>query len=140
MITLAVIVFIGIACQWFSWWFKLPAILFLLLSGLFLGPVTGFIQPDRLFGDLLFPMVSLGVALILFEGSMTLHLSEIKGQAGVVRNLVTYGAVLNAAIIAAATHFIVGFSWELAFLRTWAALPVAFCTYSCTHSAATSFQ
>jgi NhaP-type Na+/H+ or K+/H+ antiporter len=116
MITLTVIVVVGIACQWVAWWTKLPAILFLLLSGLFLGPATGFIHPDRLFGELLFPMVSLGVALILFEGSLTLHLSEIKGQAGVVRNLVTYGAVLNAAIIAAATHFIVGFSWELALL------------------------
>ncbi len=116
MVILAVIVVIGIACQWLAWWTRLPAILYLLLSGLFLGPVTGFIQPDRLFGQLLFPMVSLGVALILFEGSLTLRLSEIKGQAGVVRNLVTYGAVLNAAIIAAATHFIVGFSWELALL------------------------
>ena len=79
MITLAVIVVVGITCQWFAWWSKLPAILFLLLSGLFLGPVTGYIEPDRLFGDLLFPMVSLGVALILFEGSLTLRFSEIKG-------------------------------------------------------------
>lgn len=116
MVILAVIVVIGIACQWLAWWTRLPAILYLLLSGLFLGPITGFIHPDRLFGQLLFPMVSLGVALILFEGSLTLRLSEIKGQAGVVRNLVTYGAVLNVAIIAAATHFIVGFSWELALL------------------------
>jgi NhaP-type Na+/H+ or K+/H+ antiporter len=116
MITLAVIVVVGIGCQWLAWWFKLPAILFLLLSGLFLGPVTGFIQPDKLFGAMLFPMVSLGVALILFEGSLTLRLSEIKGLGSVVRNLVTYGAVLNAVIIAAATHWFVGFSWQMAFL------------------------
>ena len=116
MITLAVIVFMGIGCQWLAWWLKLPAILFLLITGLIAGPVIGFIQPDQLFGDLLFPMVSLGVALILFEGSLTLRLGEIKGLGSVVRNLVTYGAVLNAAIIAAATHFILGFSWQLAFL------------------------
>ena len=116
MITLALIVVIGIGCQWLAWWFKLPAILFLLLSGLFLGPVTGFIQPDRLFGDMLFPMVSLGVALILFEGSLTLRFSEIKGLGSVVRNLVTFGAVLNAVIIASATHLFLSFSWELAFL------------------------
>ena len=116
MIMLAVIVFMGIGCQWLAWWLKLPAILFLLITGLIAGPVTGLIQPDKLFGDLLFPMVSLGVALILFEGSLTLRLGEIKGLGGVVRNLVTYGAVLNAAIIAAATHLILGFSWQLAFL------------------------
>lgn len=116
LITLALIVVVGIGCQWLAWWFKLPAILFLLLSGLFLGPITGFIRPDRLFGELFFPMVSLGVAIILFEGSLTLHLSEIKGRVGVVRNLVTYGAVMNAAIIAVATHYLVAFDWELAFL------------------------
>lgn len=116
MITLTTIVVMGIGCQWLAWWLKLPAILFLLLAGLIAGPFTGFIQPDQLFGDLLFPMVSLGVAVILFEGGLTLRFSEIKGLGSVVRNLVTYGAVLNAAIIAVATHFILNFSWELAFL------------------------
>jgi len=116
MITLAVIVVIGIGCQWLAWWFKLPAILFLLLTGLVLGPLTGFIRPDDLFGGLLFPMVSLGVALILFEGSLTLRFSEIKGLGRVVRNLVTIGAVLNAVIVAVATHLFLSFSWEMAFL------------------------
>ena len=116
MITLAVIVVLGIGSQWLAWWLKLPAILFLLLTGLILGPFTGFVQPDRLFGDLLFPMVSLGVAVILFEGGLTLHFNEIRGLGSVVRNLVTIGAVLNAVIIAAATHSFLSFSWELAFL------------------------
>jgi uncharacterized membrane protein SpoIIM required for sporulation len=39
---------------------RVPAILFLLLSGLLLGPVTGLLDPDQLLGDLLFPLVSLG--------------------------------------------------------------------------------
>jgi CPA1 family monovalent cation:H+ antiporter len=116
MITLAVIVVLGIGCQWLAWWLKLPAILFLLLAGLVVGPITGFVQPDRLFGDLLFPMVSLGVAVILFEGSLTLRVSEIKGLGSVVRNLVTIGAILNAVIIAATTHLFLDFSWEMAFL------------------------
>jgi len=116
MVTLALIVVMGIGCQWLAWWLKLPAILFLLLAGLIAGPITGFIHPDQLFGGLLFPMVSLGVAVILFEGSLTLHFSEIKGLGSVVRNLVTYGVILNAVIIATATHLILNFSWELAFL------------------------
>ena len=116
MVTLAVIIVLGIACQWLAWWLKLPAILFLLLAGLVVGPFTGYVRPDQLFGDLLFPMVSLGVAVILFEGSLTLHLSEIKGLGSVVRNLVTVGAVMNAVIIAAATHLFLDFSWEMAFL------------------------
>lgn len=116
MIALAAILVMGIACQWLAWWLKLPAILFLLIAGLIAGPVTGFIRPDELFGGMLFPMVSLGVAVILFEGSLTLRFRDIRGLGSVVRNLVTYGALINAAIIAGATHVILGFTWELALL------------------------
>ncbi|MCG6322293.1 sodium:proton antiporter, partial [Vibrio alginolyticus] len=70
---------IGLACQWFAWRLKLPAILFLLVAGLLVGPVSGWLQPELLLGDLLFPMVSLAVAVILFEGSLTLNFREIRG-------------------------------------------------------------
>lgn len=115
-IILASITLIGIACQWLAWWLKLPAILFLLLAGIVAGPVSGFLRPDALFGDLLFPMVSLGVAVILFEGSLTLKLHEISGLGGVVRNLVSIGALINGLIIALATHLLLDFSRELSLL------------------------
>ncbi len=41
---------LAIACQWFAWWVKLPAILFLLLAGILIGPVLGLLHPDTLFG------------------------------------------------------------------------------------------
>ena len=81
----------GIACQWLAWLARLPAILLLLLCGIIIGPVTGLLNPDDLFADLLFPMVSLSVAVILFEGSLTLKIDEIRGLASVVRNLITVG-------------------------------------------------
>jgi NhaP-type Na+/H+ or K+/H+ antiporter len=77
---LAAITALEIGAQWLSWWLKLPAILFLLLIGLVAGPVTGVLDPDRLFGDLLLSLVSLGVAIILFEGALTLRLHEIRGS------------------------------------------------------------
>ena len=61
---------LAIICQWLGWRLKLPAIVFLLIAGMIAGPVTGWLQPDALFGDLLFPLVSLCVAVILFEGSL----------------------------------------------------------------------
>ena len=64
--------------QWLAWRLRLPAILFLLLSGIVAGPLLGWLDPDEMFGPLLFPLVSLAVALILFEGSLTLHFSEWK--------------------------------------------------------------
>lgn len=113
---LATIGLLGIAAQWLGWWLKLPSILFLLLVGVIAGPVTGLVRPDQLMGDLLFPFVSLGVAVILFEGGLTLRLHEIRGLENVVRNLVTIGALTTWLITALATRYLLGLSWELSLL------------------------
>lgn len=107
---------IAIACQWLAWRVKLPAILFLLISGLIAGPLTGWLNPDQLFGQLLFPIISLSVAIILFEGSLTLKLDEIRGLETVVRNLLTIGLLSTWLIITVATHWIVELPWALSFL------------------------
>ncbi|MFO2463777.1 cation:proton antiporter [Pseudomonas sp. 15FMM2] len=110
---------IGVAalgCQWLAWRLKLPAILFLLLSGILLGPILGWLDPQEMFGPLLMPLVSLAVALILFEGSLTLHLSEWKEIGSVVHRLVTIGAISTWAVITLATHWLLGFDWMLALL------------------------
>lgn len=114
--TLAVIGILGIACQWLAWWLRLPAILLLLLAGILAGPVTNLIDPDALFGDLLFPLVSLSVAVILFEGSLTLRFEEIRGLHKVVRNLISIGAVITWLTAAAAAHYLLEFSPEIALL------------------------
>lgn len=113
---LAGIGLLAILCQWLAWWVRLPAILFLLLAGIVAGPVTGWLDPDALFGDLLFPFISLAVAVILFEGSLTLRLSEIRGLQRVVQNLVTVGVLVTWIVTALVTRYLLDFSWELAFL------------------------
>lgn len=106
----------AMACQWLAWKLRLPAILFLLLAGLLAGPVTGWLDPDALFGELLFPFVSLSVAVILFEGSMTLQFREIRGLEKVVRRLVSTGMFITWGVTTAAAHWIMGFSWHIALL------------------------
>ena len=106
----------ALASQWLAWRLRLPAILFLLICGILAGPLLGLLDPEALFGPLLFPLVSLSVALILFEGSLTLRLSEWKEIGGVVRRMVTLGALATWLVIAAATHYLLGFSWDLAVL------------------------
>ena len=76
-IYIAGIALCSVLAQWIAWGFRVPAILFLLLTGLLLGPATGLLDPDALLGDLLFPVVSLSVAVILFEGSLTWSPGEI---------------------------------------------------------------
>ncbi len=114
--TLAGIGVISVLCQWFAWWVKLPAILFLLLAGIVAGPVTGWLHPDALFGDLLFPIVSLGVAVILFEGSLTLNFNEITGLEKVVRRFVTSGVLSTWAIVSVSTYLLLDFSVQLSLL------------------------
>lgn len=116
LISLAAITVLGIGSQWLASWARLPAILFLLIIGIIVGPVLEFIHPDELFGDLLFPVVSLSVAVILFEGSLTLRFEEIKGLGKTVRNLITIGALITWVIIAISTHYLLDFSFELSFL------------------------
>lgn len=116
VLTIAGIAVLAIACQWFSWWVKLPAILFLLLAGIVAGPVGGWIRPDALFGELLFPFVSLSVAVILFEGSLTLKFSDIAGLEAVVRRMVTSGLLVTWAVVALASGYLLGFPVELAIL------------------------
>jgi NhaP-type Na+/H+ or K+/H+ antiporter len=116
IIALSAIGVVAIICQWFAWWVKLPAILFLLLAGIVMGPLMGWLNPEELFGDLLFPLVSLSVAIILFEGALTLRLSEIKGLQKVVRNMLSIGVLVTWTAITLGTHYIIGFAWDLSLL------------------------
>jgi len=113
---LAALVGLGIAAQWLAWRFKLPAILFLLVLGLVLGPGLHLLEPDEMFDDLLFPAVSLGVAIILFEGALSLKLREIRGHGAPVTRLVTVGAFATTAIAALAARYLAGLPWEVAAL------------------------
>ena len=57
MLALVGIGILSLVSQWLAWRLRVPAIMFLLTSGLLLGPTTGFLDPDAMFGDLLFPFV-----------------------------------------------------------------------------------
>ena len=107
---------LSLCAQWLAWRFRVPAILFLLAFGLIMGPGTGTLNPDALFGDLLFPFISLSVAVILFEGSLTLRLEDIRGHGKVVSRLISWGVLMLWVAVACFSHFFVGMAWPIAFL------------------------
>jgi NhaP-type Na+/H+ or K+/H+ antiporter len=113
---IALLLVLGVLCQWLAWRMRLPAILPLLLAGLALGPAFGVLDPDAFLGELLFPVISLGVAVILFEGSLTLRLSDIRNVTRIIRNLTSIGVVITWGVMSAAAHYIVGLEWKLALL------------------------
>ena len=115
-LAIAAIGVLGLACQWLAWRLRLPAILFLLIAGLVVGPLTGWLQPQALLGELLFPLISLAVAVILFEGSLTLNFKEIRGVNHTVWSIVSLGALVSWGVTSAVTHYLLGFDWSLALL------------------------
>lgn len=115
-ISLVAVGLFSIACQYFAYKIKIPAILPLLVVGILVGPVAGIIDADSLFGDLLFPIVSLSVAIILFEGALTLRLEDLAGHGSMVRNLCTVGTIITWMVAAPIAHFALDISWQMAFL------------------------
>ncbi len=130
MLELAGIIILGILAQLVAWKFKIPAILPLILTGLFVGPFSTMFSADGnkwiepvwngqhgLFpGESLFNFVSLSIALILFEGGLTLKKDEIKSVGPVIYKLITVGALITMITAGIAAHFIIGLNWPLSFL------------------------
>lgn len=106
----------GIGAQVLAEFLKLPGIVFLLLFGVLLGPSTfGLLNPDRL-GTGLEVIVSLLVAVILFEGGFNLELRDLGRVSGSLRNLVTIGTLVTLLGGGMAAHWLSEFPWSIAFL------------------------
>ncbi len=107
---------LGIASQWIAWRFRLPSILLLLLVGFAAGPVTGFLPSSSLEGDWLYAFVSVSIGVILFEGGLSLRVSELREVGTSVLNLVTVGVLVTWALAGLGAYYIVGFETGLAVL------------------------
>ncbi|WP_244897338.1 cation:proton antiporter [Marinococcus halophilus] len=118
MITLGIslVLLIGMIAQWLSWRWGIPAIVGMTLMGLFIGPGINLIHPDQLFGDLLEPIISLAVAIILFEGSLSLDRREIFHFKGPVRRMYTLVPLISWLLTAVIANVVVGLSWVTAFV------------------------
>jgi NhaP-type Na+/H+ or K+/H+ antiporter len=110
VILLVSVMALGVASQWVAWRLHIPAIVLLALAGLIAGPITGLVDPAEDFGDLFRPVISLCVAIILFEGGLNLSLSDLKTAKTGVRRLVYLGAPLAWCFCTASAHFIGGLS------------------------------
>ena len=88
----------------------------MLAAGFIAGPITGLIDPEAAFGDLLDPMISIGVALILFEGGLSLDLRELRHSGKAVWRLATIGVAVGWTLGALAGYYIVGLVWPVAVL------------------------
>ena len=116
LFTLMLIGLLGIGSQWVAWKFSLPAIVIMSLAGLLAGPVFGIMNPQEDFGALYDPVISMSVAIILFEGSLNLRFKELRGLGKPVFRIATVGAFLAWILGSLTAHYMAGLSWEVAFV------------------------
>ncbi len=116
LLSLVSIFVIGIFAQWLAWRINIPSILLLLIFGFIAGPVSGFIQPDAVFGELLFPFVSISVAVILYEGGLTLKIKRMREVGGVVRNMISIGLLTTWILSVISAYLVLELSFGLAIL------------------------
>lgn len=115
-LVIALIGLLGIGAQWIAWRTGWPAIVLMLAAGFLAGPVFGIINPEEAFGELLEPMVAIGVALILFEGGLSLDLRELRHSGDAVWRLATIGVLLGWGFGTAAVYYIAGLQLPVAVL------------------------
>lgn len=116
LIGVSATIFAGMVAMWIAWRLNLPSILILLLTGFTLGPFTGLLAPEEIFGELMHPFISLAVAIILFEGGLSLRLQDLEDIGKAVRNLVTVGVGATWGLVTLAAHFILGLPWNVSIL------------------------
>lgn len=118
---LTLILVLGVAAQWLAWKFKLPSILLLLAFGFGLGQFSGVRIDDFLaLGDghtsPLLSAVGLFVAIILFEGGLTLKFAELKESGLPILRLCTFAVALSCGLTTAFMVLALGYDIRLAAL------------------------
>ncbi|HXQ21604.1 MAG TPA: cation:proton antiporter [Candidatus Acidoferrales bacterium] len=108
LLGLATIFILGITAEWLSWIVRLPSPLLLLLAGFVAGPATGFLDPDALLGNLLLPVVSLSLAVLLFEQCLNLRTRAVAENGGVVGSLLSLGVLVAWAINGIGACYVLG--------------------------------
>jgi NhaP-type Na+/H+ or K+/H+ antiporter len=114
--TITISVAAGIAMQVLSQKLKLPSIAFLMFAGILLGPQFLDLVNPAVLGSGLEVLVSLAVALILFEGGLSLDFETFKTVNQPVRNMLSIGLIITMLGSALAAKFLLDLSWSLSFL------------------------
>ncbi|WP_411826921.1 cation:proton antiporter [Luteolibacter sp. AS25] len=121
LIYLTLVLVLGVAAQWIAWKFKLPSILLLLGFGFALGQFAGvriddFLATGDSHSNPLLSAVGLLVAIILFEGGLTLKFRELKESGLPILRLCTLAVILSFGLTTAFMTLGLGYDIRLAAL------------------------
>lgn len=116
LVGVVLLVCAGSVGQWLAWRLRIPSILVLLLIGFVGGPILGVFHPDELLGPLIFPLVSMGAALVLFEGGLSASWEDIRRVASPVGRLVTLGLLGTWTGVTLAARHLLLLPWNVSVL------------------------
>ncbi|MEO1303825.1 MAG: sodium:proton antiporter [Pseudomonadota bacterium] len=111
---------LGVGAQWLAWRLQAPAIVLMSLAGLTVGPLWSLVfgnpllSPQATFGDVFRPIVSLAVAVILFEGGLVLKFENLREAGAAVRRMIFIGGPLAWLLGTFAARFAAGLDWASA--------------------------
>src|SRR5689334_1269515 len=106
----------GVASQWLAWRYHLPAIVLLFAVGLAVGPGLQLLHPSESAGSALRPLVGLAVAIVVFEGGLSLNFRDLKAAGEGVVRLTGIALPVNWVLAALAAHWLAGLAWGVAAL------------------------
>lgn len=111
---------LGVGAQWLAWRLQAPAIVLMSLAGLAVGPLWSvafgepLLSPQATFGDVFRPIVSLAVAVILFEGGLVLKFENLREAGASVRRMIFIGGPLAWFLGTFAARYAAGLDWASA--------------------------
>jgi NhaP-type Na+/H+ or K+/H+ antiporter len=105
LLGVGLIVVLAVGSQVLASRLRIPALIILLPAGFIAGALTTDVNPDRLLGAAFQPLVSLAVAVILYDSGVALEWRKVRGRARrVVPRLLIWGVPLTmvfGAVLAA---------------------------------------
>ena len=108
---IALIVVLAVGSQVLASQLRIPALIVMLPAGFIAGLVTTDVNPSRLLGAAFQPLVSLSVALILYDAGLALDLHKLTGHTRkVVLRLIIVGVPLTWAVAALVAAPLLGMS------------------------------
>ncbi|WP_435319621.1 cation:proton antiporter domain-containing protein [Haloarchaeobius sp. TZWSO28] len=114
----ALILALGVGAQVLGDRFRVPSVLFLIITGIIVGPeVLGLVTLETFGGPTpLSAIVGFAVAIIVFEGAFHLKLEKLREAPSATFRLVTLGAAISFLGTAIAVRYLLDAQWGIAFL------------------------
>ena len=114
---MGLLVLLAVASQVVASLLRIPALIVLLPVGFAAGALTDDVDANRLLGAAFPPLVSLAVAVILYDAGLGLDLRELRGHTRrVVVRLIWLGVLITWGFAAVFGGWLLGLSWQAALM------------------------